>query len=75
MNQWNGTEWVSAAGGTSKDLTQTHTTLSSTLSQNLAGSLGYIRVPDNSGSGENVMQFQLTTAWASDGRKRIAVNG
>lgn len=65
MHKWGGSDWVRvASSGT--DLDSPKTSLSSTISQNLTSTLGYVRVPDNSGSGSNVMHYKMTTMWASD---------
>lgn len=65
MHKWGGSDWVRvASSGT--DLSVSQKALSSTISQDLTSTLGYIRVPDNSGSGSNVMKFKMTTQWYSD---------
>lgn len=65
MHKWGGSDWVRvASSGT--DLDSPKTSLSSTISQNLTSTLGYVRVPNNSGSGSNVMHYKMTTMWASD---------
>ncbi len=64
MHKWNGSSWVKVAS--SADVPSTKVSLSSTKSQELNSSLGYVRVPDNSGSGKNVMHCKLITSWASD---------
>jgi len=66
MHKWGGSDWVRVAGTNKTDLTSNKASLSSTISQNLNSTLGYVRVPDNSGSGNNVMHFKMTTQWASD---------
>ncbi len=65
MHKWGTNDWVRLAPN-GMDIESPLTQLSSTLSQDLTSTLGYVRVPDNSGSGSNVMRFKMTTRWACD---------
>lgn len=66
MHEWKNGAWVSVMGDGKQDLVSEKATLSASTSKNLKSSLGYVRVPDNSGSGSSVMRFKLQTKWASD---------
>lgn len=66
MYKWNG-EWVRVKGENTTDVTASNTGISSSASKIVTSDLGYIRVPDNSGSGSNRIPFKLTTQWYSDG--------
>jgi hypothetical protein len=65
MHKWGGSDWVRVAGTNATDLFAT-ASLSSSLSYEGTSTLGFVRVPDNSGSGSNVMHFKMTTQWVTD---------
>ncbi len=65
MLQWKDNGWkpVKSSGW---DGLKTNAWLNSTTSQTLTSNLGFIRVPDNSGSGKNQIKFQLSSGWSVD---------
>lgn len=63
MHKWSGSAW-GAENGT--DLSLSKQSMSKSSPVNAYSTLGYIRVPDNSGSGSNKMRFKLTTQWNVD---------
>ncbi len=65
MLQWKNNGWkpVKSSGW---DGLKTNAWLNSTTSQTLTSNLGFIRVPDNSGSGKNQIKFQLSSSWSVD---------
>ncbi len=63
MHKWNGSKW-SAVNGTDLSLAKRNMVKSTPV--NAYSTLGYVRVPDNSGSGSNKMHFKLTTQWNVD---------
>lgn len=65
MHKWGGSDWVRVSSS-GMDLEAKQKILSSSTIQELQSSLGYIRVPNNKGSGNNVMRFKMTTQWYSD---------
>ncbi len=65
MHYWNGSNWARTIGPNASDLSVT-VSLSYSSPQEKTSTLGYVRVPDNSGSGKNVMHFKMTTQWAMD---------
>lgn len=69
MHKWNGAEWVRSAGSAGTDLTLYKRAMNKATPVNAYSSLGYIRVPDNSGSGRNVIPFLLTSQWCTDGAR------
>lgn len=69
MHKWGGSGWIrstpDSVNGT--DLSLSKRAMSKSSPVNSYSTLGYIRVPDNSGSGKNVMHFKLTSQWNTDG--------
>ncbi|MCM1488976.1 MAG: hypothetical protein NC203_11480, partial [Firmicutes bacterium] len=71
MHKWNGSKWIRASGDPTSgtDLSLSKKSMSKASPVNAYSSLGYIRVPDNSDSGSNVMRFKLTSPWNVDGER------
>lgn len=71
MHKWNGSKWIRASGdpASGTDLTLYKKAMNKSSPVNAYSSLGYIRVPDNSGSGRNVIPFLLTSQWCTDGAR------
>lgn len=71
MHKWNGSTWIRASGDPTSgtDLSLSKQSMSKSSPVNAYSSLGYIRVPDNSGSGSNKMRFKLTSQWNVDGAR------
>lgn len=69
MHKWNGSKWIRASGdpASGTDLTLYKRAMNKSSPVNAYSSLGYIRVPDNSGSGSNKMRFKMTSQWNIDG--------
>lgn len=65
MHKWGGSDWVRVAGNNATDLFVTKS-LSASSPYEGTSTLGFVRVPDNSGSGKNVMHFKMTTQWVTD---------
>ena len=65
MHKWGGSDWVRVAETNATDLS-VKASLSSSSPYEGTSTLGYVRVPDNSGSGSNVMHFKMTTQWVTD---------
>lgn len=69
MHKWSSSGWIRCTpdivNGT--DLALSKKAMSKTSPVNAYSTLGYVRVPDNSGSGKNVMRFKLTSQWNTDG--------
>ncbi len=66
MHKWGGSDWIRVDSANGTDLTLYKKAMSKSYPVNAYSSLGYIRVPDNSGSGKNVMRFKLTSQWNTD---------
>lgn len=69
MYKWSGSAWIRCTPDTvnGTDLSLIKKAMSKTSPVNAYSTLGYVRVPDNSGSGRNVMRFKLTSQWNTDG--------
>lgn len=72
MHKWGGSEWIRCAvnATTGTDLSLSKKSMSKSSPVNSYSTLGYVRVPDNSGSGTNVMRFKMTSQWNTDSRTR-----
>lgn len=71
MHKWNGSKWIHASGKSvsETDLSLSKKSMNKSSPVNAYSTLGYVRVPDNSGSGSNVMPFVLTSQWNTDGAR------
>ncbi len=65
MLQWKNNRWTSVKGS-GWDGLKTVAPMNGVVSQSVTSSLGFVRIPDNSGSGKNQMRFQLSTNWCQD---------
>ncbi len=65
MLQWRNGSWKPVIS-TGYDGQRTYAALSKAVSQSVTSSLGFVRIPDNSGSGKNQIRFQMSTSWCQD---------
>jgi hypothetical protein len=64
MQHWDGSSWVPTNGG--PDGTALRASMVAGTVRTVTSDLRFVTVPNNAGSGRNVIPFTMTTAWVTD---------